>query len=166
MKIKKLPSQAELQDKYTYNPKTGSLVFKKTKHRSRLGKQVGTSNGSHLKTLYEGQMYQVHRLVWMYVTGDDPGEKFVDHIDGDPMNNRWNNLRLADHSENLWNTGCQKNNPLSLKGIRKNTNSERWSAKIMVNGKLIGLGSYDTPEEAHLAYCAASAKYHKQFSKT
>jgi len=52
------------------------------------------------------------------------------------------------------------------KGASWHRTNRRWQARINVNRKQIYLGYYDTPEEAHAAYCAAAEKYHGEFANT
>ena len=68
---------------------------------------VGSVAGSKRKDGYSliqinRVKYLFHRLVFLYMTGEFPEEE-VDHIDGEPSNNSWVNLRAASHSENLHN---------------------------------------------------------------
>jgi hypothetical protein len=96
------------------------------------------------------------------VTGNDP-IKLIDHIDGNRLNNRVSNLREANDSENQWNSLAQKNNKLGIKGVRLDKNGKNYCARITHYGKEYGLGTYDTIEEASLAYQKASLKYHGEF---
>jgi hypothetical protein len=78
-------------------------------------------------------------------TGKWPEE--VDHIDGDTSNNRWNNLRVATHQENLRSTKIRSDNKTGFKGVSLNKNG-RFVAQAKVNGKQTYFGLFDTPEEA------------------
>ena len=76
----------------------------------------------------------------------------VDHIDGKIHNNHADNLRIITHQENMWNT--------THKGYYYCNLRNKWKAQIHVNSKNIGLGRFDTEEEARQAYQTAKAKYH------
>lgn len=85
----------------------------------------------------------------------------VDHINGDTLDNRRCNLRLATPAQNGRNRGKYPNNTSGFKGAFYHYG--RWQAGIRVDGKLMYLGTYNTPEEAHAAYCEAAKKYHGEF---
>ena len=78
---------------------------------------------------------------------------FIDHKDQNRQNNNPNNLRIATHQQNAWNT---KN----TKGYCWDKNRKKWEAQIHLNSKKIHLGRFDTEEEAHLAYLTAKKIYH------
>jgi len=85
----------------------------------------------------------------------------VDHKNGDPLDNRRQNLRLCTHAQNQHNTGLSCVNTSGFKGVSKR--GKRWKAQIRINGKQTYLGTYDTPEEAGAAYDAAALKVQGEF---
>lgn len=108
----------------------------------------------------------IHRLILSRVLNRAllPTE-FVDHKNGDKLDNRRSNLRLATHSQNMQNRHVSTlKKSTQYKGVSKSSRY-RWTATIKVNGKQISLGNFDTPEEAHAAYCEAAAKYHGEFAR-
>ena len=106
-----------------------------------------------------GKMYKAHRLAWAFVHGEFP-DGDIDHINGNPSDNRICNLRLASHSLNLQNQRRAKsNNSTGLLGVCPNGSG--WRAEIRVNGKKVNLGTHKTPELAHVAYVEAKRKYHE-----
>jgi hypothetical protein len=88
----------------------------------------------------------------------------VDHIDGDGLNNRRDNLRVATHAQNLRNRGKNKNNKSGYKGVYWHKATKKWKAQIKVNGKEKYLGLFDNPEDAHKAYCEAAKELHGKFA--
>jgi hypothetical protein len=86
-----------------------------------------------------------------------------DHWDGNGLNNSRENLRLATDAQNSYNSRMKLGNKSGYKGVAKKRN--RWGAWITVDGKSIGLGVYDTPEEAHEAYKRAATKYFGEFAR-
>ena len=107
----------------------------------------------------ENRNKKVHRLVM-----NAPSDKQVDHINCNKLDNRKCNLRLCSNQENAFNRRKHYNNKSGLKGAYRD--GKRWRSQIYLDGKHIHLGGYDTPEEAHQAYCDASKKYHGDFGRT
>lgn len=122
-------------------------------HATRFtGKPAGNidSNGRY-QTQVQGKNLFNHRIVFFLHHGAWPvGE--VDHIDGDRLNNRPDNLRDVTRSEN-------EQNKLA-RGYCWHKRDRRWQARIKVNGKLHHLGLYPTEEEARAAYLNAKAQLH------
>jgi hypothetical protein len=87
----------------------------------------------------------------------------VDHRDGDGLNNRRANLRLATAVQNAHNRTKQANNTSGYKGVRRI--GKRWRADIMSNGITNALGVFDTPEQAYAAYCEAATHLHGDFAR-
>ena len=127
-----------------------------------------------------------HSHVWYAVRsiGDGPDQKllhmhreilnmtpgnglFADHINGDGLDNRKLNLRIATHSQNHMNERRRKDNKTGYKGVSLLTSYSRpmWQANICINQKQIYLGSFSTPELAYEAYCAAAKHYFGEFAR-
>jgi hypothetical protein len=98
------------------------------------------------------------------MTGSWPKEQ-IDHINGDPLDNRWSNLREATQSQNNWNTRLSRNNTSGYKGVSWHKGERKWDATIMAYGKSHFLGRFKTKEEARDAYIDASKKLHGEFSR-
>jgi hypothetical protein len=103
--------------------------------------------------------YQAHRIIWKWVTGEDPPWE-IDHKDQDRANNRWVNLRRATDSEQQWNRGLRKSNTSGWRGVHW---QRKWKAAILVNGVRRYLGRFATAEEASAAYEVAARKLHGEF---
>lgn len=80
-----------------------------------------------------------------------PKNMTVDHIDGNPLNNQKNNLRICLHKNNLKNRSINKNTPCGLKGVGLNSNG-KFTARIWYKKRLIHLGTFVSKEEAARAY--------------
>jgi hypothetical protein len=155
-----LPSQARLQELFTYEPLTGVLRWRKTNSsRAVAGSAAGhLSRIGYFQVRVDKKLFYAHRLVWMLVYGEDPGPKGIDHVDRDKSNNRLVNLRLANQSQN----GMNRDHPIRSLPLGVSTNKARFRARL--GGA--HLGTFDTPEEAHAAYCAAAADFHGEFART
>lgn len=107
------------------------------------------------------EMIFMHREV-LGLCKDD--QVFVDHINGNGLDNRSKNLRIATPSQNGGNSVISKNNKSGYKGVFWNKRRCCWMASIMINRKTIRLGCFDTPEEAHEAYCQAAIRLFNDFA--
>lgn len=88
--------------------------------------------------------------------------KIIDHINGNPSDNRKENLRNVTPQQNCMNTKTRKDNNLGVKGITKRYN--KYIARIKFNGKSIHLGSFSNIEDAIKARKNAEIKYFKEYS--
>lgn len=108
--------------------------------------------------------YKASRLAWLFITGNDPGNYQVDHIDGDKGNNRSNNLRLATNLENSHNKKKHRNNTSGYKGVTWYARYRKWMASVVFKGKRYNVGYFDTPEEAALTLMLKRETLHKEFA--
>jgi len=102
----------------------------------------------------------LHRLI----TGAKAGE-FVDHINGDPWDNRRCNLRICStRGDNNRNRRARHDSKAPYKGITK-SRSGRWLAQIQAHNQYHRIGLFDTPEEAAAAYDIAARQLHGEFAR-
>ena len=114
--------------------------------------------------MVDGRNYFAHRIAYALHTGEDPLNMHIDHIDGDGLNNSFSNLRLATHAQNIRNSKRPTSNTSGFKGAYK-SRWGRWTARIVIEGKAVHIGTFDTPELAHMAYCKAAAELHGEFAR-
>ena len=126
--------------------KDGSIHYVLTRPLNELG------NYKNLK---------LHRLIMNIL---DPKIK-VDHINGNPLDNRKCNLRLCGTAQNSKNRKLQKNNTSGYKGLEYRSYMNKYRARIFCNGKHIYLGWFKTKEEAAEAYNIAAVKYFGEFAR-
>jgi HNH endonuclease len=88
--------------------------------------------------------------------------KQIDHIDGNKLNNRIENLRESTSQQNHWNVGVSKNNKSGYKNIYFQNN--RWRVMMRIDKKMTQIGSYEDIELAQLVAIEARNKYHKEFA--
>lgn len=127
--------------------------------------KAGARAGRLLPTGYRsiqvsGRKYQEHRLVYLIHHGEVPNE--IDHINGVKNDNRVENLRAANHSQNQANT-AQRKSLSGLRGVRFIEESGRWAARIVFGGKEMRIGTFSTPDEASLAYKERAAQMFGEF---
>ena len=152
-------------DYLSYDPETGDFhwVDKLPKSRVKLGSLAGSKNAQgYLKINFQGSFYLAHRLAFLFMGEEVP--LVVDHINRDPADNRWCNLRSACSERNSYNRSAQKGTLTGLKGVSWNNAKGRWSSRISFKGKRILLGYFDCEQEAYRAYVEASRELHKEFS--
>lgn len=90
----------------------------------------------------------------------------VDHKDGDGLNNRRSNIRLASRRENQRNQRRNTSNSSGVKGVSFYKSRAKWHARIKRDGKRFHLGFFASLEEAASAYKQASAQMHGEFGRT
>lgn len=113
----------------------------------------------------DGKMVTIfmHRVILGYEPRDG---QMGDHEDRNPLNCQRYNLRHATRRQNNTNRSLRKDSRSGLKGAFPVHNRPGYTSLIQVDGKRVYLGYFATAEEAHAAYCAASAELHKEFSCT
>lgn len=150
-----------LREVVVYDHETGLFWPKKTRPGIRKWQPLGhvESNG-YRRIMIDGHRRLAHRLVWLYVTGEWPASD-LDHRNGRPDDNRFENLRLATRKQNSANTRPRGSS--GLKGAVFNRFRGHWQSYITINGKSKWLGRFDTAEDAHAAYMRAAIELHGDF---
>ena len=167
--IKALPQASLLQERLMYSHTTGILKWRIAPRQAKIsdGDEFGSVmslKGSNSTRQYRMGMfmrvsYYSHRLIWRYVTGEDPGTLMVDHINTDGLDNRFENLRLVTRSENIRNQEGHARRKTKFKGVYKFMSRGKWNGrwwgqvrrnKILYSTK----GSFFTQEEAYEALMA------------
>ncbi len=120
---------------------------------------VGLSKNRKSKT------HNFHQLVareWV----SNPEEKIcVDYIDGNRVNNHYENLRYATYTENNGNRKKQSDSSSAYKGVSWHTATKKWQARIAINRKTVSLGYFDFKREAGEAYNTAARELFKEYAK-
>ena len=158
---KRLPSQDEIKAILRYEPETGVFYWVANTYRqNRIGKVAGTNKSDGRRHInIKDKPYLSYRLAWVYMTGSEP-KGVIDHIDGDPSNDRWSNLRDVSHRANSQNQrGPMRDNKCGLLGVTRHR--KKFAAHIKFGGIDRHIGVFDTPEQAHDAYLSAKREYHE-----
>ena len=144
---------ARLRELLEYSPETGEFRWRIYRsHRARKGAFAGHKT-DYARISVDSSEFLAHRLAWLYMTGEWP-ENLIDHIDGNPFNNSWENLRDVSPSANLEN---QRRHSL---GVSWHTKRKKFVAQIKYGGKNRMIGRFDSFEAAKTAYLDAKNKHH------
>jgi hypothetical protein len=159
--MKPLVMKERLKEVLSYDPATGIFRWKKSlSNRALVGVIAGrvTARGCIVIGI-DTRPYKAHRLAFLYMRGEWPVNK-IDHRDGDPTNNAWDNLRDVTQAINSQNfKKARINNKTGFLGVSPANNG--FKACITLNGKTKNLGIYKTPEEAHEVYLGVKRKIHE-----
>ena len=153
----KLLDVNEIRCDFDYSPETGKLTARKPRGkwgRYKVGTEVGwvhkcgakTSEKLYLRVNYKGSVVYVHRIIWVLMTGVQP--ETIDHIDGNGLNNKWSNLRNVHHRINGKNQKLHTTNTSGTSGVCYRSDSKKWRSRIMVDDRMISLGTFETKDEA------------------
>lgn len=157
--------QKLLHELFDYDPKTGIFRWKKRLANCiKVGDIAGSNHDGYVRITIKRKRHFAHNLAWIYMTGETPPH-FVDHIDGNPSNNRFSNLRLATKSQNKMNEKLRKDNKIGLKGVCYHKHSKKFVTQIYVDGKQKTIGYYSEAEDAHNAYLSESKEIYKEFAR-
>ena len=165
--FKPLPKRDRLQQLFDYRADTGLFIRKTAKGNSAAGKAAGCRNHrGYVQLCVDGTVYLAHRLAWHYMTGTDPAQHMIDHVNGCTFDNRFCNLRICSNAGNTQNASRQRNNRSGFKGVHFDAERSQWRASITANNVYKHLGRFSTAEQAHAAYCKAAAELHGEFART
>lgn len=163
-RAKEIPyTQEQLKGLFDYNPETGCLLWRSrdiswfvderamkiwnTRYAGKVaGRHSQRISGYKIWILrLEGRGYLAHRVVWKYMTGEEP-PKSIDHIDHDTSNNRWSNLQ--DGSDNSRNLSLSQYSESGYVGVSRTKCGTQWRARGYDNKKEYFLGAFDDVHEA------------------
>lgn len=163
--VRRTPSHEELRALLHYDPETGVFRHLRTRGKGKAGAIAGSPSKKfgYVYIRLCNRLFPAHRLAWFYMTGELPELPFsVDHINGNRLDNRWINLRLATYEQQAWNVGAARICKSGLKGAWPCKTTGRWQSIIGTDGKRVFLGRFDTAEEAHAAYMKAAREQRGQ----
>jgi hypothetical protein len=149
--------------KVLFEYKDGELFWKQRGKSRQLGRPAGAVNRDGYRRIkYQGKLYAVHRLVWAY-HGNEP-VAFIDHINGDVLNNRIENLRGATHSQNCMNRRVRFDSKSGVKGVTWKKN--KWYTCVILDCKRHSAGSFYSKEEAIAALDKLREELHGEFARS
>lgn len=148
------PTQEELKIMFDYTA-AGALIWKINNKRARAGAVAGASSKTTIVITINYKVFNAHRLVFLWHHGYMP--KYIDHINGNPFDNRIENLRPCTPGENTRNSKSRlfKNGVAcssKFKGVHKCKQTGKWRAVLNMEGRTLHLGRYENEEDAAKAY--------------
>lgn len=147
--------------RFNYDPETGFFTYKTSHFKTKVGTRAGSMDPNgywHLKI--GDKTFAAHRVAWLLAYWEWPS-RFIDHINGERADNRLANLRLATQSENNQNLKkARSDNKTAILGVNYVEEDGKYRARIMVEGKSISLGMFDTAPEARASYLTAKRLLH------
>lgn len=177
MAKKHLPCPTLVRQLLIYDPETGKLFWKERPEwlvksdrqstRQRIARNwnarhvgveafttVCRKRGGHLIGTISCVHFYAHRVIWAIVYGRWPDGE-IDHINGNPSDNRITNLRIVTSAENSQNTSIYRNNKTGHHGIWWDEKRRKYQAYITINGVRKSLGRYTDIDEAIKRRCLA-----------
>lgn len=140
----------DLRKNIHYDPDTGVVTALMPRYRVPVGTVIGSKSAGGLAARIYGFRSRLHRFIWMYMTGEWPTE-VIDHINRNPYDNRWSNLRACSQAQNRCNNSRPSHNTSGTVGVlpyhRKNSEC-RWRAQITTRNRTVHLGVFKTFDEA------------------
>jgi hypothetical protein len=164
--IKKL-SYARAKELLDYNSLTGELRWRvdRLSGRNKVQVRAGSIAGhchfdGYIRVKLDGVVYRAQHIIWLLQTGHYPSLE-IDHRNGDDVDNRWINLRLATTQENGRNRRVHKSNTSGAKGV--DFHNGKWRARIIVGYKQLHLGSFSNFDDAVKARLGAERQHFGDF---
>lgn len=172
-----LPTPDELRQLLWYEPETGKLFWRERGaewfahctpgHQDRIrkgwnaawsGKEAGVTGPYGYNTVTVQALHlMAHRIIWCMEHGHWPNEQ-IDHIDGDRVNNRLENLRECTHTENQRNMRRSRSNTSGVTGVYWDKKISRWKAEVSLKSRKIYVGVFRDLKEAETAVKAKRAE--------
>jgi hypothetical protein len=155
--------QATLKKLLHYDPETGVFRWATTRKSAPKWKQAGSTNKiGYVEIRLNYKLYLGHRLAWIYVHGGIPDGMVIDHINGNPSDNRILNLRLGTHAQNCQNrTKAQIDSKTGVLGVCFIEAKGKYFAQLKLKRKKVWSAYFDTVEEAHSAYVLEKRRRHE-----
>lgn len=157
-------TQKRVKELFDYNPDIGVLFRKVTaSNNAKAGDEAGWSTSPRDGNIYRAvsidrKTYYVHRVIWLYMTGEFP-DCVIDHINGNGRDNRFKNLRSVTEVENMQNNRKRVDNKSGHTGVSWYKRDEKWEVRIKVGNKYKFIGRFKLKKDAIEARHRACKEY-------
>lgn len=157
-------TKEQIKEYLHYDPGTGEFTWVNLPARSRkaVGEVAGCDMRGYVGIWLYGKLWKAHRLAWVYMTGEYP-QGYIDHINGIPNDNRFENLREATNLENQRNSKMNASNTSGTRGLVWHKRDKNWQVSLRVDGRQKFIGTFKDKELAELVAEEAREKYHGDF---
>ena len=153
----------QVRQKVDYDPATGTFTWKQSKQKCLLGGVAGTVYPLGYRVIQiDGYRYMASHIAFAFMTGRWPYPT-VDHIDRDPTNDRWGNLREATPTQQKVNQRVRSDSVTGVRGVSRPYNKYR--ARVAIEGKYVNLGLHNTVEAATAAVQAFRLELYGDFAE-
>lgn len=143
-----------------FDPLNGIFYWKIKRPNINIGQTASNiGKNGYVRISINNKRHYAHRLAWLYIYGELP-INCIDHINRIKTDNRIENLRAVNKSENAQNASLRKNKIVELRGVAFYKNTDKYRARIRFKGKEMHLGIFQTKEQAYAAYQKAASIYH------
>jgi len=129
--------------------------------KGKIAESIDRASG-YFKSVALKRRYLTHRLIFLWHHGYLP--KYIDHDDGDSLNNRIENLRECTQSQNMCNSKLSLSNTSGFKGVFWNKRAKKWQVQIGLNSKNIHIGYFSDKNEAIEACIINRKRIHGEFA--
>lgn len=164
----KLPTIDRLNEVFfiTETATSRTLHWRTTgKGKASAGVEAGTPhNKGYRSVCIDRRWLLTHRILFAMDKGYWPKNQ-IDHINGDKLDNRSNNLREVTNAQNHMNSPLQKNNVSGIKGVGWCNRLEKWRVQLKLSGKVKHLGYYEDLELAALVRARAEEIYFGEYRR-
>lgn len=143
----------QVVEKFIWNERRSSKISESLEANSV------DSRYKYLRVNVGGKLQMVHRVIAVLMGVKLGKNDFIDHIDHNRQNNKWENLRIVTKKENTKNLSVYKKNKLGVTGVYQHKDSHRFIAHIRVNDRKLHLGCFKTLEEAIVVRKSAEFLY-------
>jgi hypothetical protein len=145
-------TKEELNKIFVYN--NGELFWKiSNSNRVRIGDKAGSIDArGYMQIGLFNEQHRLHRIIWQMHFGNIPDNLQIDHVDRNRLNNKLENLRLANNSQNMRNTDKRQNTSSKYKGVSWHKRDKKWHAKISIDNTKYYIAQFDNEIEASNAY--------------
>ena len=144
------PIPKDIGDYIAYSEESSTgLVWRVNRcNRAKKGQEAGSFHSrGYCIIFFKYKRYNNHRIVYFLNTGIDPEEKLVDHEDGNKLNNKISNLRLATHKQNHHNRRKHNNNTSGVTGVHWDKRANKYRSGIDHNCKSLNLGYFNKSDK-------------------